>query len=304
MSIYNTAAVCPRYAALCALTLSLPLTATLASASTAPTISGAPATSVVVNHRYSFQPRAGGAADTRRFSITNKPRWATFRPGTGELYGTPHQIGTFRGVTICVERAKMKRCLRAFSLKVLQPNTALVIRGTPAATAMVGSAYSFQPTAHDPDGLKVTFSVVDKPSWLRFNANTGRLSGTPAAADVRDYARIDIIASNGHRTARLPSFSITVDSQGSELPPANVTIAWTPPTENTNGSALTNLVGYHLYYGTTQADLTKVVDITNPGVASYMVSDLSAGTWYFALTSVNAVGVESVRSSVISTVVE
>ena len=83
-----------------------------------------------------------------------------------------------------------------------------------------------------------------------------------------------------------------------------MTIAWTPPTENTNGSALTDLAGYHLYYGTTQCNLTKVVDITNPGLASYMLSDLTSGTWYFALTSVNSAGVESVRSAVISTVVE
>jgi hypothetical protein len=83
-----------------------------------------------------------------------------------------------------------------------------------------------------------------------------------------------------------------------------VTIAWTPPTENTNGSVLTNLAGYHLYYGTTQSNLTKVVDITNPGLAAYVVSDLSSGTWYFALTSVNSAGVESARSTVISTVVQ
>ena len=115
---------------------------------------------------------------------------------------------------------------------------------------------------------------------------------------------IDVSASNGHSQTDLPSFSITVPSQGSELPPSAVTIAWTPPTENTNGSVLTNLAGYHLYYGNSESNLSEVVDITNPGLASYVVSDLSSGTWYFALTSVNAVGEESVRSAVISTVVE
>lgn len=302
MSIYNTAAVCPRYAALCALVITFPLTSPLASAATAPTISGAPAKSVLVSHSYSFQPKATGTA--LRFSITNRPWWATFKPGTGQLSGTPHNLGTFGGVDICVSSAGVKRCLPAFSLKVVAPSTGPIISGSAPATAKVGTAYSFQPTAHDPNGLKVVFSIFDKPSWMTFNAATGKLSGTPTAANVGEFAHIGISASNGYHSTQLPSFSITVDSQGSELPPANVTIAWTPPTENTNGSTLTNLAGYHIYYGTTQGNLNKVVDITNPGVASYVVSDLTSGTWYFALTSVNSAGVESLRSSVISTVVE
>ncbi len=302
MSIHNTAAVCPRYIALCALALTLTLTSPLARAATAPTISGAPATSVMVGHSYSFRPRATGSS--RTFSITNKPRWAAFERATGRLSGTPHEPGTFNGVHICVSSKGVKRCLRAFSLKVREPSTGPIIGGIAPATAKVGTAYSFHPKVHDLNDLKVVFSIVDKPSWMTFDRATGRLSGTPTAANVGEFSHIGISASNRYHSTKLPPFSITVDSQGSEQSPANVTIAWTPPTENTNGSALTDLAGYHLYYGTTQGNLTKVVDITNPGVASYMVSDLAAGMWYFALTSVNTAGEESVRSSVISTVVE
>jgi len=306
MSIYNTAAVCPRHAALCALVLALPLTSTLARAGTAPTISGAPATSVEVTHTYKFQPTAKDASGAKlTFSITNKPWWATFSSATGLLSGTPAHASTFTGIGICASNGASRACLPSFSVKVTAlPDTPPVLSGKPAATATVGAAFSFQPTARDPNGLKLTFAIWGKPAWLNFDKTTGRLYGTPTAADVGKYSPIGISASDGYYSGNLPSFGITVPSGGASLPPAAVTIAWTPPTENTNGSTLTNLAGYHIYYGTSQSNLNKVVDISNPGVATYVLSDLTSGTWYFALTSVNSAGVESVRSSVISTVVD
>jgi hypothetical protein len=306
MSIINTAVVCPRHAALCALLLTLPLASSLACASAAATISGRPATSVIAKHKYEFKPSVRDSNHGKlTFGITNKPRWAAFDSSTGLLAGTPLHAATFKHIVICVRDKATRRCLPAFAVKVLPPvDTPPVLSGTPAATATVGSAYSFQPRGHDPSGLRLTFQAWNKPSWLKFDRATGRLYGTPTAADVGKYAHIDIGASNGHVETDLRSFSITVRSLGSQLPPSAVTIEWSPPTENTNGSALTDLAGYHLYYGTTQSDLTKVVDITNPGLASYVLSDLTAGTWYFALTSVNTAGVESMRSTVISTLVE
>lgn len=177
------------------------------------------------------------------------------------------------------------------------------ISGTPSPTAIVSSAYSFRPTAHDYNGVPMKFGVSDKPAWLSFNATTGRLYGTPTAANVGKYSNIDIWVSDGYRRAFLPAFSITVSS-AAQLPTAAVTVTWTPPTENTNGSTLTNLAGYRIYYGTSQSNLDHVVVLTNPGLASYVLSSLSAGTWYLALTSVNTAGVEGPRSTVVSAVVQ
>ncbi|MGH8202140.1 MAG: putative Ig domain-containing protein [Steroidobacteraceae bacterium] len=299
------AAVFLQHAALCALASVSLLSSPQASANTPPKISGKPPTSIMVMHAYAFQPTASDADHNKlTFSISNKPWWASFSPTTGKLYGTPQHGATFSGVDICVSDGTHRTCLPAFALKVVPPTAPPTITGSPAATAKVGVTYSFQPTGHDPNGLPLHFGIWDKPSWLSFSAATGKLSGTPTAADVRKYGSIGITVSDGYHAAQLPAFSITVPSGGAALPPAAVTIAWTPPTENTNGSTLTNLAGYHIYYGTSQSDLTKVVDITNPGLASYVLATLSAGTWYFALTSINSQGVESARSAVVGTVVE
>ena len=66
------------------------------------------------------------------------------------------------------------------------------ITGTPPSTAPVGVAYAFTPTATDPDGNPLTYSIANRPSWATFNTTTGRLSGTPTSANVGSYGNIVI----------------------------------------------------------------------------------------------------------------
>jgi hypothetical protein len=80
-----------------------------------------------------------------------------------------------------------------------------------------------------------------------------------------------------------------------------VTLDWQPPTENSDGSVLTNLAGYTVYYGTSPDNLSKSVKVSNPGLTAYSVTGLSSGTWYFAVTSYSADGVESTRTRTVST---
>lgn len=80
-----------------------------------------------------------------------------------------------------------------------------------------------------------------------------------------------------------------------------VTLDWQPPTENSDGSVLTNLAGYTVYYGTSADNLSKSVKVTNPGLTAYSVTGLTSGTWYFAVTSYSADGVESTPTKTVST---
>jgi len=68
----------------------------------------------------------------------------------------------------------------------------------------------------------------------------------------------------------------------------SVTLSWSAPTENTNGSALTNLSGYVIYYGTSASAMTQTIDVNTVGILTYVVDNLSAGTWYFQIVAVNA----------------
>ena len=80
----------------------------------------------------------------------------------------------------------------------------------------------------------------------------------------------------------------------------NVEVSWSAPTANTNGSALTDLAGYRVYYGTSPGSLSQSVDVPTAGAIDYVVQGLKTGTWYFAVTAYTNTGLESTRSSVVS----
>lgn len=172
----------------------------------------------------------------------------------------------------------------------------LAISGTPAGAAVVGMPYSFQPTVTDEQSAKLTFSVSNKPAWAAFDSSTGRLSGTPSAVDVGDDGGIVISVTDGSSKAALAQFAITV----SQAATGAVTLSWTPPTSNTNGTALTNLAGYQINYGTSASALTQTVNVAGVGVTNYVVDNLTPGTWYFSVSAYNSSGVQSTPSAVVA----
>jgi hypothetical protein len=112
-------------------------------------------------------------------------------------------------------------------------------------------------------------------------------------------------ASSTSGTGTTTTSGTTVASGGKVTSPVKsttsvATLDWLPPTENSDGSVLINLAGYTVYYGTSADNLTQSVKLTNPGLTSYTVTNLPSGTWYFAVTAYTADGVESLRTSVIS----
>jgi len=232
-------------------------------------------------------------------SITNAPSWATFSTTTGRLQGTPtsSNVGTFSNIVIKVSDGQATAQLPAFSIAVGgAANRPPVISGAPLTSVVQGTGYSFQPTASDPDGNPLTFSITNAPSWATFNTTTGRLQGTPTAANVGTYSNIVIKVSDGTASASLSAFNITVVAVAG----GSATLTWTPPTMNTNGTPLTNLSGYRVYWGTAAGNYPNGVTLNNPGLTSYVVGNLAPGTYYFVVTALSSAGVESQFSNTAS----
>jgi hypothetical protein len=268
------------------------------SSNRAPTISGSPVTTATVNQAYSFRPAASDAdGNTLAFSIQNKPSWATFSTTTGSLNGTPTAAGTFGNLIISVSDGKASASLAAFSIAVsAAANNAPTISGSPATSVNVGSAYSFHPTAADADGDTLTFSISNKPSWATFSTSTGQLSGTPGSSAAGTYSSIAISVSDGKSSRSLSAFAIAVNQTAT----SSASLSWTPPTQNTDGSTLTNLAGYRLYYGTSATALTQSIQIANPSVSTYVIDGLAPTTYYFAVRAYTSDGAESANSNVAS----
>jgi len=282
--------------------IATPVSATLPASQQAAllTISGNPSLAVAAGGNYSFKPTATDAnGNPLTFSIQNKPVWASFDIASGALTGTPSasNVGNFAGIAISVSDGAVTATLATFSVAVTAPGQmAPSISGSPATAVVVGTAYAFTPAASDPNGLALTFAIANKPAWASFNDTTGELSGTPGASDVGTSSGITITVSDGTKTSSLPAFSIAVNQNAS----GSATLSWMPPSTNADGSALTNLAGYRIYYGTNSSALNMSIQVSNPGVSTYMINNLSSATWYFSVKAYSSANVESDFSKKVS----
>ncbi len=280
-------------------------TLTVGGGNQAPSISGSPMVSVVAGYGYSFTPSATdpeGAALT--FAITAMPTWANFNSATGHLSGTPAEtdVGTYQNIIISVSDGEFSTSLSAFAITVSSSvtNSSPQISGTPPTSINAGDNYTFTPTASDPEGDTLSFSVSGLPSWASFDATNGRVSGTPQSGDVGTYANIVISVSDGQLSAPLAPFTITVNA----VSLGSVTLSWTPPTQNTDGTSLTDLAGYKIYWGTSVGIYPNSVTVNNSSISTYVVENLAPGTYEFVATSFNAAGVESSYSNSTTKVVQ
>lgn len=168
-------------------------------------------------------------------------------------------------------------------------NGAPTISGVPSSSALMGDTYSFTPSASDPDNDPLTFSIERRPSWLSFNESNGALSGTPTLADIGTYTGIAISVSDGSASASLPQFSVDVVQNAD----GSITISWTAPTQNEDGSALTDLDAFKIYYGTSPGRYSNQVRIDNAGLTTYVLDNLAPNTYYIVATAINSRGTES-----------
>lgn len=77
------------------------------------------------------------------------------------------------------------------------------------------------------------------------------------------------------------------------------------PTQNTDGSGLSpsNIAGYEIRYGQNASALDSFVTVDGVGNQTYVIPNLTSGTWYFSVAARNSAGVLSNPSSPVSKVI-
>jgi hypothetical protein len=77
-------------------------------------------------------------------------------------------------------------------------------------------------------------------------------------------------------------------------------LTWIAPTTNPDGTQITDLMGFKVYYGTASRTYTHTIDVQN--VTSYTINNLPAGTYYFAITAYYSVGNSDYSNEISKTV--
>jgi len=173
----------------------------------------------------------------------------------------------------------------------------MTLSGTPVPSVAAGAQFSFRPLVSGARaGATLTYSIENLPGWASFDTATGEVSGIPATADVGAWEGIVISVSDGERSASLEAFALEVVAASL----GSAQLSWTAPMQNADGSPLTDLAGFRVYWGTAADELTYSMQIDNPSVSMFLVENLTPAQWFFAVTALDATGNESALSEVIS----
>ena len=86
------------------------------------------------------------------------------------------------------------------------------------------------------------------------------------------------------------SIAVTRENLDGSSESGSATLSWTAPTERVDNTPLTDLAGYRIHYGQEPGNHSNQVTINNPGIATYVVDNLSSGTWYFAVSALDSAG--------------
>lgn len=143
---------------------------------------------------------------------------------------------------------------------------------------------------------QVTFTTK---GYIVVNCNGVQVSQHSIETEATESA-VSYAAKNGGKAScvfKYPDKTLVI-SLATVTPAGTAKLDWSTPTQNTDGSALTDLVGFRIVYGQSPSTLNGSVQV-GPSVNSYTVTGLTPGAWYFAVITVAATN-QSALSNVAS----
>jgi Fibronectin type III domain len=119
-------------------------------------------------------------------------------------------------------------------------------------------------------------------------ATTGSLTGTTSFI-------LDCFNASGAKTSVKTTVTVTGAVSATT---GTASLSWNAPTTNTNGTPVTPLSGYTIYYGTSEGSMTRTLTLSGSSTTSCEISGLSEGTWYFAIAANATDGTSSAQSNI------
>lgn len=161
------------------------------------------------------------------------------------------------------------------------------------AALSIGAAHAQEPPSIDiqvtPEtGVEhVTPTITWEAKGVQSCTATGGWSGNKPLSGTEQLPQID-------RSMVYGLVCVTRDGR--------IVLSWQAPTQNTNGTPLTDLAGFKVYTSQTQMALgaTQPDVIANPAARSHTIDDAPLGLIWLAVTAYNASNIESDMSNAVS----
>ncbi|MGL6073447.1 MAG: FG-GAP-like repeat-containing protein [Fimbriiglobus sp.] len=211
-------------------TTTLTWTITVRGSALAPAFASTPLTSIAVGETYVYPARANNEGGSPLvFSLVSGPAGMSIDGVTGDVTWTPNgsQLGT-QAVILRVSDGLGNFSTQAFEIVVSagSTNRPPVANTTPPTDASIGQALNYTFMATDPEGGVLTYSVARGPAGMTIDAATGRVTWTPAEADLGTVF-VTLVARDAGGAAAVQSFAIDVRTPNraptiTNMPPATV----------------------------------------------------------------------------------
>ena len=259
---------------------------------TAPEITSAPATTFALGAANSFTVTDSGSPDPTLTENGTLPSGVRFDPNSGLLSGTPAAgTGGIYDLTFIATNGVDPEATQDFTLTV---NQAPRITSATATTFTVSTAASFN--VADSGSPSPTLTETGAlPTGVSFDANTGLLSGTPAAGTAGIYD-LTFAATNGVAPNASQSFTLTIGQ-----PPAITSVNATLFTVASAGTFQVTTTGFPTVTLSETGALPGGITF-NPTTA--LVSGTpaagSAGTYRIVFTAHNGVGSDATQTFILT----
>lgn len=179
----------------------------------------------------------------------------------------------------------------ARTVYVRNTNRSPQITSTPPSDRNINltESWSYDVNATDPDGDRITYSLVSNPGFLSINSSTGVITANTAGRTVGTFT-VTVRAKDSWGASAQQSFTLTV--LGASVPTVDVKISITSPTDSTVFGGKENTISWVITnasevskltvsYSTDEQNWKKLVEPAPTSTAyTWDVSSLKDGTYY------------------------
>jgi hypothetical protein len=148
---------------------------------------------------------------------------------------------------------------------------------------------------------KVTVTLPGATTYTTtFTSSTtfSRVITVKFRADSAATLRVTYTQTAGSGSIKMQAAALSQATTVTQPTTGSAILTWQPPALNSDGTPLTDLAAFKVYWGATEGTYSQSTKISNATARTYTVSGLTKGTWYFVVTALNAQGLESPYSNV------